>query len=504
MKHINILFYLCLFIFILGCGKPHTQNNDDYDPPSVAVTQWTDKMEIFMEYEIPVKSKPIKFIVHLTKLKNFKAITEGELTLTFTHENDKKIQVKKNSLLREGIFTPIATFELTGKYNFIIDYKSKDVVESFDIGEIVVYQSQNEIPVEEETEDGGISFLKEQQWKTEFGTEAARNLKIHSAIIAMGEVLPRQQSYVEIISPTDGVLNVQHNKNMVNPGTLMKKGQQALVLTPPLNATNSWIEWVLEYERSKSEFDRAEKLLKKQSISVSDYEKIKYNYLIQKTKYRAFLTEENTEKEISFDLEKNTLKINAPIDGIVTEIMVYPGQKVTAGQKLMTIIDPYLVWIKVNLFEKDYYKIDKLQGLSLILPGLDSLIVLDRKSLNVLNMGNIIDSQTRSIPILIEIKNSAGILKIGQVLQAELYTTEQKEELCVPKYAVYDDDGKQVVFVHTEGETFEKRIVATGGSFQGWVAILNGIEDGERVVTEGGYQVKLASTSAAIGHPHTH
>ncbi|MBU4502192.1 MAG: efflux RND transporter periplasmic adaptor subunit, partial [Nanoarchaeota archaeon] len=389
---------------------------------------------------------------------------------------------KKNSLLREGIFTPIATFELTGKYNFIIDYKSKDVVESFDIGEIVVYQSQNEIPVEEETEDGGISFLKEQQWKTEFGTEAARNLKIHSAIIAMGEVLPRQQSYVEIISPTDGVLNVQHNKNMVNPGTLMKKGQQALVLTPPLNATNSWIEWVLEYERSKSEFDRAEKLLKKQSISVSDYEKIKYNYLIQKTKYRAFLTEENTEKEISFDLEKNTLKINAPIDGIVTEIMVYPGQKVTAGQKLMTIIDPYLVWIKVNLFEKDYYKIDKLQGLSLILPGLDSLIVLDRKSLNVLNMGNIIDSQTRSIPILIEIKNSAGILKIGQVLQAELYTTEQKEELCVPKYAVYDDDGNIITEGDESNVTWDKQFYDFRLRYAGNKTIIEYLSNGYRTM----------------------
>ncbi len=503
MKNLSIIIYLSFLIFVFGCGT-HKPENNEHETPSVSVTQWTDKMEIFMEYEIPVKSNPVKFIVHLTKLKDFKAITGGELTLVFAHENGERIQIKENNLLREGIFTPSTTFELTGKFNFTIDYNSKDVTEHFDIGEIVVYQSQDEIPVEEESEDEGISFLKEQQWKTEFRTEPARNLKIHCAIIAMGEVLPKQQSYVEIISPTDGVLNVQHNNNMVNPGTLMKKGQQALVLSPPLNATNSWIEWVLEYERSKSEFDRAEKLLTKQSISVGDYEKIKYNYLIQKAKYKSFLIDEAAEKQINFDLEKNTLKINAPIDGIVTDIMVYPGQKVSAGQKLMTIINPDMVWIKINLFEKDYYKIDKLQGLSLIIPGLDSLIVFDRKSLNVLNTGNVIDAQTRSIPVLVELKNPAGILKIGQVLQVELYTSEQKDELCVPKHAVYDDDGKQVIFVHTEGETFEKRSVVTGGSYQGWVAILSGIKDGERVVTEGGYQIKLASTSAAIGHPHTH
>jgi membrane fusion protein, heavy metal efflux system len=503
MRHIATLLYIGLVFFVSSCGQ-HALDSSEQEVPTIAITQWTDKMEIFMEYETPVKSNAIKFIVHLTKLTDFKAITAGELILTFIHENGERILVKNNELLREGIFTPIATFEISGTYNFKIEYSSDDVAESFDIGEFIVHQSQAEIPAEKEDANGGISFLKEQQWKTDFKTELSRKLNIHSSIIAMGEIMPRQQSYVEIVSPADGVLNIQHNKTMVNPGSFINRGQVALILSPPVNAANSWIEWVLEYERSKGEFERAQNLLKKQSISVSDFEKIKYNYLIQKAKYSAFLAEENSKNELSFDLKKNTLKIKAPIDGSVSDISVFPGQKVMAGQKLMTIIDPELVWLKINLFEKDYYQIGQFPGASLTIPGLDSLIVLDKTNFNVVSKGNFIDKQTGSIPLLVEIKNPSGVLKINQAVQVELYTTAHQEELCIPKPAIYDDDGRKIVFVHIEGETFEKRIVTTGGSYQGWVAILNGIEEGERVVTEGGYQVKLASTSAAIGHPHTH
>jgi len=492
-----------LVFFVSSCGQ-NALDSSEQEAPTIAITQWTDKMEIFMEYETPIKSNPIKFIVHLTKLSDFKAITDGELTLTFIHENGERVQVKKNELLREGIFTPIATFEIPGTYNFKIDFSSENVSESFDIGEFIVHQPVDQIPAEEEGDDGGISFLKEQQWKTEFRTELVRKLEIHSSILAMGKIIPRQQSYVEIVSPADGVLNIQHNKTMVNPGSFIKRGQVALILSPPVNAANSWIEKVLEYERSKNEFERAQNLLKKQSISVSDFEKIKYNYLIQKATYSAFLADENSQNALSFDLKKNTLKMKAPIDGIIADISVFPGQKVMAGQKLMTIIDPELVWLKINLFEKDYYQIGQFPGASLTIPGLDSLIVLDKTNFNVVSKGNFIDKQTGSIPLLVEIKNPSGVLKINQAVQVELYTSAHQEELCVPKSAIYEDDGSKIVFVHIEGETFEKRIVTTGGSYQGWVAILNGIEDGERVVTAGGYQVKLASMSAAIGHPHTH
>ena len=74
----------------------------------------------------------------------------------------------------------------------------------------------------------------------------------------------------------------------------------------------------------------------------------------------------------------------------------------------------------------------------------------------------------------------------------------------VPRSAVYEDEGLDVVFVQASGESFAKRIVKVGPHHSGWVSILDGILPGERVVIRGGYHIKLASTSEEIGHGHAH
>jgi multidrug efflux pump subunit AcrA (membrane-fusion protein) len=61
------------------------------------------------------------------------------------------------------------------------------------------------------------------------------------------------------------------------------------------------------------------------------------------------------------------------------------------------------------------------------------------------------------------------------------------------------------VYVLREGESFERRVITTGSRDGEWVAVLSGLKAGERIVTLGAYQVRLAATApAAIGHGHAH
>ncbi len=86
----------------------------------------------------------------------------------------------------------------------------------------------------------------------------------------------------------------------------------------------------------------------------------------------------------------------------------------------------------------------------------------------------------------------------------ELYASEGSLATAVPGSALYDDEGLDVVFVQTGGQSFAKRVVRVGPHHAGWVSILEGIEAGERIVIRGGYHVKLAGTTAEIGHGHAH
>ncbi|MCH8010347.1 MAG: efflux RND transporter periplasmic adaptor subunit [Candidatus Marinimicrobia bacterium] len=498
MKQLITIFGIIWGLMLVGCSRQDhnltKQNTNENEMPFIAITQWTDKMELFMEYSVLAKSTPGKFIIHLTVMQDFEPVHEGTVTLTFRYQNGETFQEKRDYLLREGIFNPIVELPLAGEYGFTVEYNGPQVTETFRIDDFVVYESIHDIPKEMESSNEGIAFLKEQQWKIEFHTELAEVRPIRKLVQAVGEVLPSQSLYAEITSPVDGILRIDSNETMVIPGSIVITGQVLATLSPPLGAVNSWTNRKLDYEYAKMEYERAQRLKEKKAISNREFEGIKHNFLVQKAGY-----ESHTQSG-----DSDLFQLQAPISGVVTEITVLPGQKVTTGQKLMTIIDPSIVWLRADVFEKDYYQMDTPNGASLTVPGLESAIKVEGENFRLLSLGITLDSDSRTIPVLLEIANPDHLLKIGQTVQVDLYSTEKTLSLSIPKSAIFDDDANQVVFVHMEGESFEKRVVKTGNRDNGLVAILSGIRKGERVVTKGGYLVKLASTSAAVGHPHAH
>jgi multidrug efflux pump subunit AcrA (membrane-fusion protein) len=56
-----------------------------------------------------------------------------------------------------------------------------------------------------------------------------------------------------------------------------------------------------------------------------------------------------------------------------------------------------------------------------------------------------------------------------------------------------------------EGETFQRREVDLGIRDNGWIEVVSGVAEGERVATRGAYAIKLAALSpASFGHGHGH
>ena len=76
--------------------------------------------------------------------------------------------------------------------------------------------------------------------------------------------------------------------------------------------------------------------------------------------------------------------------------------------------------------------------------------------------------------------------------------------LLIPREAVLDNEGKKIVYVLLSGEEFERRDVVLGDEYGGKVAILSGVKAGERVVTQGAYQLKLQELRPANAGAHTH
>jgi multidrug efflux pump subunit AcrA (membrane-fusion protein) len=94
---------------------------------------------------------------------------------------------------------------------------------------------------------------------------------------------------------------------------------------------------------------------------------------------------------------------------------------------------------------------------------------------------------------------------VGSRFAAHVFTSAPEQRLAIPRTAVIDDGGTDVVFVQTGGEAFVRRPVVLGIRDGDSVEVWSGVAAGERVVSEGAYFVKLAAAGGEeIGHGHAH
>ncbi len=123
----------------------------------------------------------------------------------------------------------------------------------------------------------------------------------------------------------------------------------------------------------------------------------------------------------------------------------------------------------------------------------------------MVSAGSIIDSLSRTLPVIYRVPNRDGSLRVGAIARVAVHSGRTAGGVVVPAGAVLEEDGRPIAYVQVEGETFERRELRIDGSDTGRVLVGRGISVGERVVTGAAYQVRLASLSTAVpAHGHEH
>lgn len=461
---------------------------------SITVTQWTDKMELFMEYPVLVLNEPGRFIIHLTVLDGFQPVRDGKIILLFMDFEDGMHESEDTLLNREGLFTPTVELPHPGTYQLYLSYSGPEVYETFRIDDVVVYPSVEAIHVHPAEESAGeINFLKEQQWKIPFATADVVTREIKHAVWAIGEVLPSPTAYAVIVAPVDGIVQIATDDNLALPGSAVRRGDVLATITPPLQG-GGWVASRLAFEQAKRDYERAQRLKELDAISDREFEETRNEFEARKAGF----------ERLAGSGQVDALTLTAPISGKIIEWMTAPGQMVRSGDKLMAVVDPSVVWLKVNVYENDFRSLGRPVGAYVNAGAATDGLLLTENDMRVLTTGAALDPVTRTIPVLLEVANTSGRLTIYESTPVELYSSKGDSTIAVPKGAVYEDGGFDVVFVQTGGESFQKRVVTTGPRHAGWVSILQGLRPGDRIVTQGAYHVKLAATSAEIGHGHAH
>jgi RND family efflux transporter MFP subunit len=492
------------------CGGPEdgpAAQEDHEHGGGAVVTTWTDSLELFMEHPPQVAGATgDPWAVHLTRLRDWTPVREGTLTLYFTGPEGSVHTARSDAPARAGIFTPAPTLPVAGEYRLEMVLESRGRRHEIPVGPVTVYAGEDELPHPTgETAGGGISFLKERQWEVPFGVAEVERRQLPASVRASGELAAPADRRARISAPVTGLVEVRGGATPA-PGTWVEEGEVLAVLAPT-DADASYARLRGRVERLEREVARAERLVEAEAIAEKRLVEARHELSVARSALEAIGGEPPAGTSDVGSGEGGgdgyRFHLRSPITGVVSGRSLSPGQRVEAGEQIFTVVDPRTLWLRLNVPADEAARASHATGATFRVEGSPTT----HRAASVVSVGDVIDPESRTLPVILRVDNADRRLKVGMLARARLFVGDSVTGPAIPDEAVRDEEGLKVVYVETGGETFERRVLELGPTDGEWTLVRSGVSPGERVVTEGAYQVHLASTGgdeAAAGHGHPH
>ncbi|OGL48418.1 MAG: hypothetical protein A3C43_00620 [Candidatus Schekmanbacteria bacterium RIFCSPHIGHO2_02_FULL_38_11] len=262
-------------------------------------------------------------------------------------------------------------------------------------------------------------------------------------------------------------------------GKLVKKGQPLIsIYSPELVSTQQ--EYLLA-------------LKSKEYLSKSPFPEIanSSNSLLQSTKKRLEFWDIR-EDEIR-EIEKRgepvkTMTLYAPSSGFVLTRNAFERQRVMPESELYTIADLSRVWVLADIYEYEIPMIKLGQTATIMLSYYPGEIFSGKVTYIYPQLDNI----TRTLKVRLEFSNPDFKLKPDMYANVGFQINYGKQ-ISVPEEAVLDSGNEQIVFVAREEGLFEPRKVSLGAKVDKRFIILEGLKDGEKIVTSGNFLIDSES-----------
>ena len=301
----------------------------------------------------------------------------------------------------------------------------------------------------------------------------------------VGTVQAEMGHYAEVGVPFDG--RITTSKVML--GSRVRAGQTLFEVSSPdfFEASKQYFQNLRIYETAKSSYQRRKALQEAGVVSARELEE-------------AYTEVENARQEKSaseaafraYGMDPSgmepgqSMRIIAPISGEVVRCNIIPGSFIKAdSEPLLTLADLGRVWITAQVKERFIGRVSKGGSVEIFTEAEPDCPIPGK----VLNIGNLVDEQTRSVQVIVACDNSEFKLKHGMYVSAH-FVSRPENAIVVPSTAVFQGEKSSYVYMAASGSdnVFLRRAVIVGESNDDntRVHIIEGLLPGDRIVSEGG------------------
>ncbi|HEY4356937.1 MAG TPA: efflux RND transporter periplasmic adaptor subunit [Acidobacteriaceae bacterium] len=198
----------------------------------------------------------------------------------------------------------------------------------------------------------------------------------------------------------------------------------------------------------------------------------------------------NAEAQVSY------ANLRSPIDGVVTDRPLFPGETAQAGTAVITVMDTSSLLAKLHLAQATAQKLGIGHKAEVHVPGVD-----DAVEATVSFISPALDAGSTTVEVWLKLPNADGKLKVGTPVHTEIIGDTIKNAVQVPASAIVpaEDGGTNVMIIGPDGAA-HKRAVKVGIRTPEVVQILSGVSATDTVITDGGYGLD-EGTKVKVGKP---
>lgn len=532
----------------------------------IARTEFSKKLLNFFEFAPLKPQETSSFLIHLTELETGEPVAQADVKLVIKGANGKELDTVQAKVGRvTGIYVAEVKIPIAGTYGIDFVVKNNKLQDTLALQGFEVSDKPPAAGNEEEAPGQTVAFLMEQQWMIDMKLAQAESKELAVPIHSTGRIIPAANSHARLSSPVSGTLSGQ---NLPLVGTRVYQDQsvatvietasaselaqvraslaqveaarvqtsaqlqsenanirnqnaQAQIENARLRAEKKALAEQLQVaqarlNQAKKESERAKKVYAVEGISARELQAIELETRQAQAEFQQTRAKKNALEKVreipinplltdsapnvSAAYPNTSLTIRAPFSGVVTEIHKSLGEQVSPGEAILEIANTQTVWLTCPVYEKDLGAIH--DGIA---ADFTVLSYPDREFRgSLVHVGEVIDEETRATDALFRVSNEEKLLKLGMQAKVRIAGDRMTQTVTIPKEAVLDREGKSVVYVLVTGEEFERRTIEITEDFGSLVGVTKGLSPGERVVTQGAYQLFLQESNPAGEVVHSH
>jgi RND family efflux transporter MFP subunit len=252
-----------------------------------------------------------------------------------------------------------------------------------------------------------------------------------------------------------------------------------------------------EVERSRRQFQRAKEIAGINPFSRSEFEQAAVKLRTAETELAAAkqrltllgLTEQRINSLRSASQITSELALTAPVSGTITARAANRGEIVEANKELMRVTNLSTVWVIAQIYEKDLGQMRTGSGASVTTDAYPGRVFRGQ----VTYIDPNINQETRTAQARVELENPEQMLKLGMYVGVS-FGALGNGELTAPivsSSAVQNINNRQIVFAATDKpNVFAMKPVRLGAENNGRYVVLEGLNVGDKVVTEGSFLLR--------------